>query len=160
MSGGFVLFQMSLREMGRHCAVSESYVRKLHDELSAHNAQIQKPTERVVSRGGTTYTQNTANIAKRPAPVVVEPAKGGRGKKGGVREAARQAGVPETTARRRTDKPRHNTKNGAVSVPAQSVPDQQGPIAISDPVDRSASVMSEVRTFAGGRVRAGRAILV
>jgi hypothetical protein len=59
--------QMSLREMGRHCAVSESYVRKLHDELSAHNAQMQKPTERTVTRAGTTYVQNTANIGKRAA---------------------------------------------------------------------------------------------
>jgi hypothetical protein len=44
----------------------------------------------------------------------IEPAKGGRGNKGGVSEAARNAGVPRTTARRRR-KPGHNTQNGQVS---------------------------------------------
>jgi ParB/RepB/Spo0J family partition protein len=43
--------------------------------------------------------------------------KGGRGKKGGVADAARQAGVSDTTARRRQAeaKPHHNTKSGEVS---------------------------------------------
>jgi hypothetical protein len=43
----------------------------------------------------------------------VEPAKGGRGKKGGVRNAARNAGIPRTTARRR--KVGHNAQSGPVS---------------------------------------------
>lgn len=43
--------------------------------------------------------------------------KGGRGKKGGTADAARQAGVPDTTARRRLAeaKPHHNPKSGEVS---------------------------------------------
>jgi ParB-like chromosome segregation protein Spo0J len=47
----------------------------------------------------------------------VEPTKLGRGKKGGIREAARQAGISERTARRRQDetKVRHNTQNAALS---------------------------------------------
>lgn len=46
----------------------------------------------------------------------VEPAKGGRGHKGGVTDEARQMGISEPTARRR--KPRQISKNDAVSGPA------------------------------------------
>ena len=40
---------------------------------------------------------------------------GGRGQKGGVREAARQAGVPLATAQRRHNKPTQNEQSGSVS---------------------------------------------
>lgn len=56
----------------------------------------------------------------------VEPAKGGRGKKGGLREAARNTAVPETTARRRQAqaKVRHNTESAALSRTPETAPDQ------------------------------------
>ena len=43
------------------------------------------------------------------------PAKGGRGKKGGVRDAARKAGVPKSTAHRRAATKPSQTENGTVS---------------------------------------------
>jgi ParB-like chromosome segregation protein Spo0J len=48
------------------------------------------------------------------APATPATAKGGRGKKGGVRAAARKAGVSQTTARRHAPKV-NQTKNGSVS---------------------------------------------
>jgi hypothetical protein len=45
----------------------------------------------------------------------VEPAKGGRGKKGGVREAAREADMPQATARLRKAKVSKNTESCSVS---------------------------------------------
>jgi ParB/Sulfiredoxin domain len=46
----------------------------------------------------------------------VQPSQGGRGKKGGLRETARQTGVPLATAQRRQqEKLTHNTENGSVS---------------------------------------------
>lgn len=45
----------------------------------------------------------------------VEKAKGGRGKRGGVAEAARQAGVAESTARKEAKKPRTNEQTCEVS---------------------------------------------
>ncbi len=63
----------------------------------------------------------------------VEPAKGGRGKKGGVSEAARKVGIPETTARRRRpSKPRHNTENGEVSPPPKTSPNPD-PLMLRQP---------------------------
>ena len=50
------------REIARKCAVTHPFVIKLRDELSGNGYQI--PIERKVSRNGTTYTQNTANIGK------------------------------------------------------------------------------------------------
>ena len=54
----------------------------------------------------------------------VEPAKGGRGHKGGVSDEARQMGVPRTTALRRQQeaKPAHIPKSGQVSEPATAAP--------------------------------------
>lgn len=49
----------SNREIARRCAVSESLVRSLRDPICAQNADSQA---RKVERGGTVYTQNTANI--------------------------------------------------------------------------------------------------
>jgi hypothetical protein len=51
----------------------------------------------------------------------VEPAKGGRGRKGGISEAARKAGIPESTARLR-QKRRNNTKSCEVSADADTAP--------------------------------------
>jgi ParB-like nuclease family protein len=48
----------------------------------------------------------------------VKAAKGGRGRKGGLREAARDAGIPRATARRRAGKLGHNIESGPVSAPA------------------------------------------
>lgn len=47
------------------CAVSEFLVRKRRDELSTIKSQM---AQRTVTRGGTTYTMNTANIGRAPAP--------------------------------------------------------------------------------------------
>lgn len=60
-------------EIARRCIVSESLVRTLRDSIFVSNED--KPTERLVTRGGTTYTQNTAKIGTRPAsqPVPVKP---------------------------------------------------------------------------------------
>lgn len=51
----------------------------------------------------------------------VEPAKGGRGKKGGIREAARRAGVPKSTAhdRKQETKLSENLYSRTVSPPAK-----------------------------------------
>jgi hypothetical protein len=59
---------------------------------------------------------------------LAEKAKGGRGVKGGVREAARQSGVPETTARRNATKSKIEPKsqNGAVSTLYQMCPTCNG----------------------------------
>jgi hypothetical protein len=51
---------------------------------------------------------------RESASVSATPAKGGRGKKGGVSAAARGAGIPRSTAQRR-QKPAHNTQSGQVS---------------------------------------------
>lgn len=51
-------------EIARRCIVSESLVRTLRDSIFVSNED--KPTERLVTRGGTTYTQNTANIGSKP----------------------------------------------------------------------------------------------
>lgn len=50
------------------------------------------------------------------------PSKGGRGKRGGLREASRQAGVPRSTAQRDDGKPAHNDESGPVSVPSVALP--------------------------------------
>ena len=56
------------REIGRRCAVSDVFVGKVRFDLSANGLQI--PTERTVTRNGTTYTQNTANVGAKPGPAV------------------------------------------------------------------------------------------
>ena len=63
----------------------------------------------------------------------VEPAKGGRGKKGGISEAARTAGISRRTAERR--KGAHNPKSAQVSAkPAKPDPHQKlVELAESDP---------------------------
>jgi hypothetical protein len=56
----------------------------------------------------------------------VEPAKGGRGKKGGRREAARKEGISEPTARRRAaPKLRRTQQSDAVSAP-EAAPEVNG----------------------------------
>jgi hypothetical protein len=65
-----------IRWIARQCAVSEGFVHKLyHADASVHGEQIEKPTARTVTRNGTTYEQNTANIGKpAAAPPVQTPA--------------------------------------------------------------------------------------
>jgi hypothetical protein len=62
--------QWSDREISRRCHVSDHFVTKIREELSAHGSQID--TARTVQRGGTTYTMDTANIGK-PAAEQVKP---------------------------------------------------------------------------------------
>jgi len=61
------------REIAKKCAVGSTLVLEMRRKLSARGEQI--PTSRTVERGGTTYTQQTANIGKKaraPKPVVDE----------------------------------------------------------------------------------------
>jgi hypothetical protein len=53
--------KLPLREIARICVVSEGFVHKVSHEPSVHGEQM-RPVERIVTRAGTTYTQNTANI--------------------------------------------------------------------------------------------------
>ncbi len=53
------------REIARQCKVTHPFVAKIRVELSGNDYQM-----RTVSRSGTTYQQNTANIGKQPPPVV------------------------------------------------------------------------------------------
>ena len=74
------------------------------------------------------YAQRRAERAvERQQMAEVEPAKGGRGKKGGISEAARKAGLTRRTAQRRMTetKPAQNTKSGQVSCPATTEPKPQ-----------------------------------
>ena len=52
---------MSGRDIARHVGVDEGTVRGWREKLSAELPQI---AERTVTRNGTTYQQNTANIGK------------------------------------------------------------------------------------------------
>lgn len=58
--------QWSDRHIARICAVSQPFVSSLRGELSDNGYQIETPTARKVERNGTTYTQNTTNIGRRP----------------------------------------------------------------------------------------------
>lgn len=50
------------REIARQCRVSNHFVSAMRQELSVIGSQIDPPTERTVTRSGTTYTMNTAPI--------------------------------------------------------------------------------------------------
>lgn len=70
--------QWSDRQIAKHCGVHHELVGKVRMELSGGNRQIGQ--ERIVTRNGTTYTQNTSNIGKpapapttAPAPAPVAP---------------------------------------------------------------------------------------
>jgi ParB-like chromosome segregation protein Spo0J len=63
----------SNREIAKKCRVSESLVRKIREELSAHETQTEEPSgERKVQRDGKEYTMQTSGIGKSrsaaPAP--------------------------------------------------------------------------------------------
>ena len=59
--------KLSDREIGRHCRVSNVTVSTLRKSICK---SLTDSTERTVTRGGTTYTQNTANIGQsKPEPV-------------------------------------------------------------------------------------------
>lgn len=57
------------RWIAEKCAVSDFMVRQ---HASAIISQIERPDVREVERNGVTYLQNTANIGRPSAPVVVE----------------------------------------------------------------------------------------
>lgn len=60
------------RQIAKHCGVHHELVGKVRQELSGGNRQIDQ--QRTVTRNGTTYQQNTANIGKSPAaPAAREP---------------------------------------------------------------------------------------
>lgn len=60
-------------EIARRCAVSDVFVGKVRDDLSPNGLEI--PPKRTVTRNGTTYTQNTANIGAVPQPIPTPTAK-------------------------------------------------------------------------------------
>jgi hypothetical protein len=51
------------REIAGQCKVSDMFVGKLRDQLAPVHHQTFEDRPRTVSRGGTTYTQNTAAIS-------------------------------------------------------------------------------------------------
>lgn len=59
----------SNREIARRCLVDEGTVRKLRQPICGISADA----PRTVERGGTTFTQNTANIGQRPAAPTPPP---------------------------------------------------------------------------------------
>jgi hypothetical protein len=60
-------------KIAARCGVSEFLVRRIKDDepLSAVEPQIDEP--RLVTRNGTAYGMNTANIGSAPAPIYPEP---------------------------------------------------------------------------------------
>jgi len=52
-------------QIAQHCGVDEGTIRKYREKLSSEIPKIANTSERTVTRNGTTYTQNTANIGKR-----------------------------------------------------------------------------------------------
>lgn len=57
-------------EIARRCAVSDRFVSGVRKDLSPNSSEI---VERTVTRNGTTYTQNTANIGRPAAPAAKPP---------------------------------------------------------------------------------------
>lgn len=55
-------------EISKHCGVSEGTVRNVKKTIFVNYEDTQFPTERTVTRNGTTYTQNTERIGKTAAP--------------------------------------------------------------------------------------------
>lgn len=79
--------QWSDNKIAKHCGVSDKTVAAVRKSIfgisedtppSAGAAICQRltdtPTERTVTRNGTTYTQNTSNIGKKPPPAPAAPA--------------------------------------------------------------------------------------
>lgn len=60
---------MANREIARHLGVDEKTVRLWREKLQA-SAEIPQMDERTVTRNGTTYTQNTANVGAKPGQPV------------------------------------------------------------------------------------------
>lgn len=58
-----------LMRIADQCAVSVGFVHK----LASFHGEKMKPAERIVERGGTTYTMNTANIGAKPSASEPEP---------------------------------------------------------------------------------------
>lgn len=61
-----------IRDIARHCGVSEGFVHKLWHDPSIHREQIDTG-DRLVTRNGTTYTMNTANIGTTPPDAEYAP---------------------------------------------------------------------------------------
>lgn len=57
-------------EIARRCAVSDRFVSGVRKDLSPNSSEI---VERTVTRNGTTYTQNTANIGRPAVPAAKPP---------------------------------------------------------------------------------------
>lgn len=72
---------LSDREIGRHVGVSQPMVSSWREKLSEKLYQMEPPTERTVTRNGTTYQMNAENIGKKDkremaiAMMKAEPAK-------------------------------------------------------------------------------------
>jgi cell division protein FtsB len=88
--------QWSNREIARRCAVSDPFVAKMREELSANGLQI--ATERQVERGGSTYTQNTANIGADKHPAERTDAREGGDAETSGGDVAANAPAPEQPA--------------------------------------------------------------
>lgn len=57
--------------IGRACEVSDRFVASVRVELSPKRSEMVAP--RLVTRNGTTYTQDTTNIGRKPKPEPVTP---------------------------------------------------------------------------------------
>ena len=60
--------------VAKQAGVSWETANRVYQDLSSQFEKIERPVERTVQRNGTIYTQNTANIGKRPAPPPPAPA--------------------------------------------------------------------------------------
>lgn len=95
----------SNREIARRCGVSDPFVAKIRNELSANGLQIDGT--RTVQRGGTTFEQNTDNIGKT--------------------KEDQEVGATFGTEENKGDEPQAIDKNDATGA-AQSTPDQEQPL--------------------------------
>jgi hypothetical protein len=67
---------MPFMHIARHCGVSAKFVRHLSTKLSWDDPKIAKPSERTVTRNGSTYTMQTSAIGHHvevPAAVLLDP---------------------------------------------------------------------------------------
>jgi len=60
--------QSSDRHIARMCAVSNDFVSRMRKEYLSSDDRYSKDSTRTVTRGGTTYTQNTTNIGNHSKP--------------------------------------------------------------------------------------------
>jgi site-specific DNA-methyltransferase (adenine-specific) len=55
-------------QIAAHCGVDEKTIRNHRPPVSSEIPKIDEPAERIVTRGDSTYTMQTGNIGKQPAP--------------------------------------------------------------------------------------------